>query len=192
MGKKSRNTSGSTAADAARSDQMMNNQLARNPMHTREQGQNSVAGLINGFMENVDGFVDKMDDKVAGIFGDGVNPAREHFMSRTGTQPVPGPASDRDIALAMQPQQPQQQPQVAPQAVPPGPAGDAAIDQAQRAPDLPSWAQGLHPKAQEAIKSLLAKKGEQAQDSESRRDRAEQFLGLDMNRRRGAGRKYDL
>lgn len=188
MGKKSKNRSSSTAADAARSDQMMQNQLAQNPMHTREQGQNSLMGMIDGMMGNVDDFVEKMDGKVQGIFGNGVNPAKEHFMSQTGTQMAPGPASDRDIAMAMQPQQPQ----VAPQAVPPGPAGDAAIDQAQQAPELPSWAQGLHPKAQEALKSLLAKKTEQAQDSESRRDRAEQFLGLDMNRRRGAGRNYDL
>ena len=42
MGKTRRNSntnSGRTSHDAATSTNLMNNQMARNPMHTREQGQ---------------------------------------------------------------------------------------------------------------------------------------------------------
>ena len=35
--------------------------------------------LLGGMMSNLDGFVDKMDAKVAGIFGEGMNPGRAVF-----------------------------------------------------------------------------------------------------------------
>jgi hypothetical protein len=175
MGKKSRNRSSSTAADTARSDQMMNSMMARNPMHTREQGQSSMMGMIDGFMDNVDGFVDKMDSKVQGIFGGGINPAKAHFMSQTGTEMAPAPQQQM---MATQQQ--------------PAPADAAPAAPADEGPQLPPWAAKLSPEAQEALKGWMAKRQEHMDRRDERRARADNFLGLDMNRRRGAGRSYDL
>ena len=183
MGKTRRNSntnSGRTSHDAATSTNLMNNQFAKNPMHTREQGQSSLMSMIDGMMDNMDGFVDKMDGKVGTIFGGGVNPAKQHFMSQTGTQMAPvGPASDRDIAIAMAPQQPQ-------------PAPVAPVAPAEPESQLPPWAAKLNPEAQEALKGWMAKRQERMDRRDARRAKADQFLGLDMNRRRGAGETYEL
>ena len=182
MGKKSRTKSSRTSADAATSTNLLNNQMARNPMHTRQQGQDSLMGMIDGMMENVDGFVEKMDGKVGSIFGSGVNPAKAHFMSQTGTEmaPVPSPLSDKDMETMMAPSNQQPIPQ------------EVAPAQPSNAQELPPWAASLDPAAQEALKGWMAKRQERIDKRQSRRDRAEQFLGLDMNRRRGAGESYDL
>ena len=82
MGKTRRNSntnSGRTSHDAATSTNLMNNQFAKNPMHTREQGQSSLMSMIDGMMDNMDGFVEKMDGKVGSVFGGGVNPAKATF-----------------------------------------------------------------------------------------------------------------
>lgn len=183
MGKTRRNSntnSGRTSHDSATSTANMNNMMAKNPMHTREQGQNSLMGIIDGMMENVDGFVGKMDEKVGSLFGGGINPAKAHFMGQTGTEMLPpSPMSDGDMQMMMAPNN--QQPQVAPVA----PAEDTG-------PQLPPWAAKLDPKAQEALKGWMAKRQEHHERRAERRERADQFLGLDMNRRRGAGRSYDL
>jgi hypothetical protein len=185
MGKnrrKSNTNSGRTSHDAATSTNLMNNMMAKNPMHTREQGQSSMMGMIDGMMSNMDGFVDKMDNKVAGIFGGGVNPAKAHFMSQTGTEMIPaGPAGDRDIAMMMSPSQ---EPAVAAPAAPVAPADEG--------PELPPWASKLSPEAQGALKGWMSKRQERIDRRDERRARADEFLGLDMNRRRGAGRSYDL
>lgn len=183
MGKNRRSTntnSGRTSHDAATSTNLMNNMMAKNPMHTREQGQSSLMGMIDGMMDNMDGFVDRMDSKVAGIFGGGVNPAKEHFMSQTGTQMAPAQAHPMEQAAMATNPAPQQSPQVAP--VAPEDTG----------PQLPPWAAKLDPKAQEALKGWMTKRQERIDRRDERRERADQFLGLDMNRRRGAGERYDL
>ena len=181
MGKTRRNSntnSGRTSHDAATSSNLVNNQMAQNPMHTRGQGESSLMNLIDGMMENVDGFVDKMDGKVGSIFGGGPNPAKEHFMSQTGTS-QPAPAHPMETAPA--PAAMSSPPQVAP----------VAPAQPQQAA-LPEWMKNLDPKAQEAIQGWMNKRQERMDRRDERRARADQFLGLDMNRRRGAGERYDL
>lgn len=182
MGKNRRSTntnSGRTSHDAATTSSLMNNMMAKNPMHTREQGQSSMMGMIDGMMANMDSFVDKMDSKVAGLFGGGVNPAKAHFMGQTGTQMAPVQAHPMEQAAVAANPAPQQ-PQVAP------------VAPAEPEQQLPPWAANLDPKAQEALKGWMAKRQERIDRREARRERADQFLGLDMNRRRGAGRSYDL
>ena len=185
MGKTSRKSntnSGRTSHDAATSTNLMNNMMAKNPMHTREQGESSLMGMIDGMMGNMDGFVDKMDSKVGSIFGGGINPAKEHFMSQTGTEmaPVPSPLSDKDMQMMMTPNNQQPLPQ------------EVAPAQPSNAQELPPWAANLDPKAQEALKGWMAKRQERMDRRDARRSRADQFLGLDMNRRRGAGETYEL
>jgi hypothetical protein len=178
MGKNRRSSntnSGRTSHDAATSTNLMNNMMSKNPMHTREQGQSSMMGMIDGMMDNMDGFVDKMDQKVAGIFGGGVNPAKAHFMGQTGTQMAPAPQQ--------QMMAPQQQPD---------PAVAAPVAPADEGPELPPWASKLSPEAQGALKGWMSKRQERIDRRDERRARADEFLGLDMNRRRGAGRSYDL
>lgn len=185
MGKNRRSSntnSGRTSHDSATSTANMDAMMAKNPMHTREQGQNSLMGMIDGMMANMDGFVDKMDSKVGSIFGGGVNPAKAHFMGQTGTQmaPIPSPMSDKDMEMMMTPNNQQPLPQ------------GVAPDQPSNTQELPPWAAKLDPKAQEALKGWMAKRQERVDRRDARRERADQFLGLDMNRRRGAGRSYDL
>ena len=183
MGKTRRNSntnSGRTSHDAATSTNLMNNQFAKNPMHTREQGQSSLMSMIDGMMDNMDGFVEKMDGKVGTIFGGGVNPAKQHFMSQTGTQMAPAQAHPMEQAAMATNPAPQQSPQVAP------------VAPADTGPQLPPWAAKLDPKAQEALKGWMTKRQERIDRRDERRQRADQFLGLDMNRRRGAGETYDL
>lgn len=178
MGKNRRSTntnSGRTSHDAATSTSLMNNMMAKNPMHTREQGQSSMMGMINGMMDNMDGFVDRMDQKVAGIFGGGVNPAKAHFMSQTGTQMAPAPQQQMMAS---------QDPTVA--------APSAPVAPVDEGPQLPPWAAKLSPEAQGALKGWMSKRQERVDRRDERRARADEFLGLDMNRRRGAGRSYDL
>lgn len=181
MGKTRRNSntnSGRTSHDAATSTNLMNNQMARNPMHTRAQGENSLMTMIDGFMDNMDGFVDKMDGKVASVFGGGPNPAKQHFMSQTGTEMAPPQAH------------PMEQAAVATNPAPQQPAPVAPVEPPQAA--LPDWMKNLDPKAQEAIQGWMNKRQQRMERRDERRERADQFLGLDMNRRRGAGERYDL
>ena len=184
MGKNRRSSntnSGRTSHDAATSTNLMNNMMAKNPMHTREQGESSLMGMIGGMMDNMDGFVDKMDGKVASVFGGGVNPAKAHFMGQTGTE----------MQMPTQPPQMQMAPmQQQPATAAPAPMPNEAP--ADTGPQLPPWAAKLDPKAQEALKGWMTKRQERIERRDERRERADQFLGLDMNRRRGAGRSYDL
>ena len=188
MGKTRRNSntnSGRTSHDATTSTNLMNNMMAQNPMHTHESGAQGVNNLIGGMMSNLDGFVDKMDSRVSGIFGEGINPARAVFNQQatnngyelppmnqqpSGPQPVPMPPQQAPAQAAPMPP---------PQAAPAEPA-------------YPEWMSKLDPKAQEAVKGWLDKRQERIDRRDARRAMADQFLGLEMNRRRGAGRSYDL
>lgn len=192
MGKTRRNSntnSGRTSHDAATTTNLMNNMMEKNPMHTHESGAQGVNNLLGGMMANLDGFVDKMDNKVAGIFGEGINPGRAVFNQQAadnGYSLPPAPMSNGDMQ-AMTAAHPAPPVNSAPQ-----PAAPAAPPPPPAEPAYPEWMSKLDPKAQEAVKGWLDKRQERIERRDARRARADQFLGLEMNRRRGAGESYDL
>lgn len=170
MGKKSnrkasRTSTGNTAADVAASNGIMNNLFAQNPMHTRAEGESSLSNLLGGMMSNIDGFVDKMDSKVAGVFGD--SPAMQVFNQQAADNGTP-------VQMPQQPPPQQAAPAPAPQQQPAPPPPQEPVAEPQPQQQMPAWMQKLPPETQQA---LMKWQGFQ-QDRMSRRDARRDRIGI--------------
>ena len=154
--KHSRTSSSRTAPDVAATNSMISNQMAQNPMHTREQGENSFMNLMSSMMGNIDGFVDKMDAKVAGVMGS--NPAMDVFNQQAAANgtPVQQPAPA-----------PQQQAPIAPP--PPVQAEPQPVPMEPQAPEMPAWMKRLPPETQQALMSWQQLQQDRAKRGETRR-----------------------
>ena len=144
--------------------------MTQNPMHTREQGENSFMNLIGGMMGNLDGFVDKMDAKVAGVMGS--SPAMDVFTQQAAQNGTP---VQQQAPQMPQPQQmPQQQtPAPTPQDQQQAQAAQQPAQEAQ-APQMPPWMQRLPPETQKALMSWQQLKQDRMKRGETRR----QNLGI--------------